>query len=283
MPTMPAAFPAARGACPREWPREVPLASARHVGAGFSPRLTGVVCLWRRQPPGAMSGHARPFPSSLPWTQGTLGLSWVHLSHRRGVCPPSPACPASLNDPGGGGEAAGWKLAALSSARAQAPFQDAEGWPWVGRGCPTVPEPRAVPGRVPSGAVWEGQWPGQLCLFAAGAARSRITPSMSRPQRSTGEFTLAPTQRPKSRPGDGGPRGWLPQAGAPGSLRACPTNPRPAEWTALGVSLWGTRGLGSHLRTASVTSDWPSPLLCDAQGRRGDSGDLPMSSHFSNS
>lgn len=238
----------------------------------------GVASLWEPCP--AMHG---PFPAACHGPRGP----WVCpgcTSHIAEGCVLRvlPAPPLSMT-PGWGGEAAGWKLAALSSARAQAPFQDAEGWPWVGRGCPTVPEPRAVPGRVPSGAVWEGQWPGQLCLFAAGAARSRITPSMSRPQRSTGEFTLAPTQRPKSRPGDRGPRGWLPQAGAPGSLRACPTNPRPAEWTALGVSLWGTRGLGSHLRTASVTSDWPSPLLCDAQGRRGDSGDLPMSSHFSNS
>lgn len=136
MPTMPAAFPAARGACPREWPREVPLASARHVGAGFSPRLTGVVCLWRRQPPGAMSGHARPFPSSLPWTQGTLGLSWVHLSHRRGVCPPSPACPASLNDPRGGGRLQDGSWLPYQVLEHRRPFKMRRVGPGWGEGAP---------------------------------------------------------------------------------------------------------------------------------------------------
>lgn len=82
-----------------------PLESAPRVGASVSPCLTGIVwrCLWHLQPPGAISGHAQPFPSSLPWTQGNLGLSWVHLSHHQGVCPRSPACPASVRDPVGAG------------------------------------------------------------------------------------------------------------------------------------------------------------------------------------
>ena len=69
----------------------------------------------------------------------------------------------------------------------QMPFQEAGCWLWVERRCP---QPSLSPRQPRAGSLWGGA--GRGCgqassVSPAGAARSRSSPSMSRPPRSTGE------------------------------------------------------------------------------------------------
>lgn len=117
------------------------LESAPWVGASFSPCLTGIVwlCLWRLQPPGAISGHAQPFPSSLPWTLGNLGPGCT--SHSTEGCPPSPACPASVRDPGGGVGLQGGSRLPYPVLERRRPFKMWRVGPGCGEGAPQSRSP----------------------------------------------------------------------------------------------------------------------------------------------